>query len=199
MNRFDDQARLVFQYAKEEALQLGHLRITPEHLLLGVLRIEHPIKQTLVQLGLPLHHARHLLEKIVGQREALNQTVIPEVSQAAIATMEAAASEARRLQAPQIGISHLILGILRQADNAKGSIEGGTANSQILGGLDGGLRGVMRRVLESIHNTPLTATKIAVTIELEEDLYFKLAQHASKTNQGLETTIHEILRATMNT
>jgi ATP-dependent Clp protease ATP-binding subunit ClpA len=198
MHRFDDQSRLVFHYAKEEALQLGHQRILPEHLLLGVLRIEHPATKILTQLGLTVPRTRELIEEIVGKREALSQTLIPEVSQAATATMEAAASEARRLQATQISIGHVLLGILRQADSASRTISGGTISTQILGELDGGLRSLMRCVLASIQNTPQTVSKpIAVTIQIEEDFYFKMTQHASNTNQSLENAILEILRTTI--
>ena len=38
MNRYDDRARLVFHYAREEGSRLGHSMIGPEHLLLGLMR-----------------------------------------------------------------------------------------------------------------------------------------------------------------
>ena len=38
MNRYDDRARMVFHYAREEGSQLGHSMIGPEHLLLGLMR-----------------------------------------------------------------------------------------------------------------------------------------------------------------
>ena len=38
MNRYDDRARLVFHYAREEGNRLGHAMVGPEHLLLGLMR-----------------------------------------------------------------------------------------------------------------------------------------------------------------
>ena len=37
-NRYDDRARLVFHYAREEGNRLGHAMVGPEHLLLGLMR-----------------------------------------------------------------------------------------------------------------------------------------------------------------
>ena len=40
MNRYDDQARLTFHYAREEANFMRHAQVGPEHLLLTLLRTE---------------------------------------------------------------------------------------------------------------------------------------------------------------
>jgi ATP-dependent Clp protease ATP-binding subunit ClpA len=150
MHRFDSQARLVFHYAAEEARRLGHQRIAPEHLLLGSLRLENHSTQTLRQMGLGLGEARQKLEDKVGRREQLPQNHIPEVSEAATSCMEAASAEARRLHAEQVGVGHVLLGILRTAELSTRQLTGGLTVAQILGELEGGLRGVMRRVLDSV-------------------------------------------------
>jgi ATP-dependent Clp protease ATP-binding subunit ClpC len=206
MHRFDDQARLVFHLAREEAVRLGHPRIAAEHLLLGVLRQDTPVTQAVNQLGLSLKYARDRLEEIVGRRENLNQDTIPDITEAAKLSMESAATEARRLQAEQIGIGHVLLGIIRQAEVSARQMNGNTALTQILGEFDGGLRGVMRRVLESLRNPSQTTPENPVLetynlkelkLKLESDLYAKLETHAKTQGKSLESSILDILRATM--
>jgi ATP-dependent Clp protease ATP-binding subunit ClpA len=206
MHRFDDQARLVFRFAREEAVRLGHSRIAAEHLLLGVLRQETPITQALNQLGLSLKHARNRLEEIVGRRENTNPNAIPDITETARLSMEAAATEARRLQAEQIGIGHVLLGIIRQAEISARQLNGSTALTQILGEFDGGLRGVMRRVLESLRNPEPINAEVPIieniqakeiTFKLEPELLKKLEQHANLAGLSLENSILEILRARM--
>ncbi len=206
MHRFDDQARLVFHLAREEAVRLGHPRIAAEHLLLGVLRLESNATEALNQMGLSLKHARNRLEEIVGRRENLSPSTIPDITESARLSMETAAAEARRLQAEQIGVGHVLLGIIRQAEVTARQMNGSTALTQILGEYDGGLRGVMRRVLESLRNPSQTTPEIPILetrqpkellLKLEPELYAKLEQHAIKNGKSLEISILEILRATM--
>ena len=206
MHRFDDQARLVFHLAREEAVRLGHPRIAAEHLLLGVLRLENNATQVLNQMGLSLKHARNRLEEIVGRRENLNPSNIPDITETAKLSMEAAATEARRLQSEQIGVGHVLLGIIRQGEVTARQMNGNTALTQILGEYEGGMRGVMRRVLESLRNPSQTTPEIPILetkqpkelrLKLEPELYAKLEQHAIKNEISLEISILEILRATM--
>jgi ATP-dependent Clp protease ATP-binding subunit ClpA len=201
MHRFDDQARLVFHLAREEAVRLGHPRIAAEHLLLGVLRLETSFTQTLNELGLTLKYTRNRFEEIVGKRESI--TTNPEITETAKLSMEMAASEARRLQAEQISVGHVILGIIRQAEITARQMNSSTALTQILGEFEGGLRGVMRRVLESIRN-PTTEIPILETSQLQElilklepELYTKLEQHAKNQGKSVQASIHEILQATI--
>lgn len=200
MHRFDDQARLVFHFAREEALRLGHARVAPEHLLLGILRQDTTTSQVLKQLGLPLGKARNRLEELVGRREPLSNATIPDVTEAATLCMEAAAAEARRLQSEQIGLGHVLLGIVRQAEISTRQMTGGLTVSQILGELDGGLRGVMRHVIESLRSPSaesigliIKAESISLTLHLEPDTHTKIFQYAKNQNISLETAAQSIL------
>jgi hypothetical protein len=100
----------------------------------------------------------------------------------------------------------VLLGIIRQAEVTARQMNGSTALTQILGEFDGGMRGVMRRVLESLRNpsqttpeTPILETKQPkeLRLNLEPELYAKLEQHAIKNEKSLESCILEILRATI--
>ncbi len=196
MHRFDDQARMVLGFAREEALRLGHPRIAPEHLLLGVLRQNSSVAQS---LSLSLGEARTRLEQIVGRREATSQTTEIEITEAARLSMETAAAEARRLQANQVSPGHLLLGVIRQAELSGRQITGGIAVTQILGELEGGIRGVMRRVLEGLRSVETSSAPepIAMVLKLEPEFHQKLQVYADNKGQSLEATVLEILQATI--
>lgn len=186
MDRFDPQARLVFFYAKEEAFQMGHHRISPEHLLLGTLRLENAAVETLRQMGLGLGAARQKLEAKVGRREPLPDNHNPEISESATACMEAAAAEARRLQAAQISVGHVLLGIIRTADLSTRQLTGGITVAQILGELEGGLRGVMRRVLMGLQE-PSSANYLGLQLEPKKSVTLSLGLESGQYQKLLET------------
>ncbi len=58
MNTYDNRARLVFHFAREEAKALGHTAIDPEHLLLGLLREGGAASSLLTNIGITLDDAR---------------------------------------------------------------------------------------------------------------------------------------------
>jgi ATP-dependent Clp protease ATP-binding subunit ClpC len=53
-----DPCKRVFAYAAEEAQRMGHSHIGPEHLLLGVLRLNGPEAGVLASFGVDLESAR---------------------------------------------------------------------------------------------------------------------------------------------
>jgi ATP-dependent Clp protease ATP-binding subunit ClpA len=203
MHRFDSQARLVFHYAAEEARRLGHSRIAPEHLLLGALRLEHGAVKVLQQMGLGLGAARQKLEEKVGKREFVPTSQMPDISQAATDCMESAAAEARRLQADQVGVGHVLLGIIRTAELSTRQLTGGLTVAQMLGELEGGVRGVLRRVLESLRQpnpsymglqlepspeAPQFEPK-TISLQLEPELHQKLLEAARVAGVSLQTLL----------
>ena len=64
MNRYDDRARLVFHYAREEGSRLGHSMIGPEHLLLGLMREGGTAARILQEYGASLEAMRRLVEDL---------------------------------------------------------------------------------------------------------------------------------------
>lgn len=199
MHRFDDTARMVLHHAKEEAIALGHVRIMPEHLLLGMLQQNHPIVKNLLEQGLSLKKARDGFEAFAGRREAT--TADPDLNQASLLSLEAATAEARRLQAEQITLGHLLLGILRQAEIAARQVSGSSAIPQMLGGFEGGLRGVMRRVLEHLRNptseqvaaVALPAVQQTITVVLEQAVHQKILEFAQSQSISFEVASQKIL------
>jgi ATP-dependent Clp protease ATP-binding subunit ClpC len=116
MNRYDDRARLVFHYAREEGSKLGHAMIGPEHLLLGLMREGGTACRILTEFGATLEGFRRRVEEIIGRGEGLRHTEAPAITPRARRVMELASSEARNLGSQVIGTEHILLGILREGD-----------------------------------------------------------------------------------
>jgi hypothetical protein len=58
---FDESAKAALKGALRSALRLGHNYIGTEHLLLGVLSVEGPVRDAFAELGLPAQRAEELV------------------------------------------------------------------------------------------------------------------------------------------
>jgi ATP-dependent Clp protease ATP-binding subunit ClpA len=110
MLSFNIQASMVFHFAREEALRLGHAEVAPEHLLLGVLRTEDEASQVLSEFGVNLEAVRAQLAVIEDRTPPKGEAVT--VSPGAQAVMELAGSEAQDLRTNRIYTAHILLGVL---------------------------------------------------------------------------------------
>src|SRR5262249_30186083 len=116
MERFTQRARRVLSLAQEEAKQLQHSYIGPEHLLLGLMREEGGVAgRVLRNVGLVPRRVEELVEQMshAGQR-ARNARL--ELKPDTKKVLEDAVDEARRMGINYIGTEHLLLGILRSTD-----------------------------------------------------------------------------------
>ncbi|WP_216322513.1 Clp protease N-terminal domain-containing protein [Deinococcus aestuarii] len=113
MNRYDDQARLTFHLAREEANRLGHAQVGPEHLLLGLMRVEGGGRDVLLGLGADLDRMREQVRAwtLPGPGGAMNEA--PAITPPARQVMEAASQEARALRSPITSTPHILLGLVR--------------------------------------------------------------------------------------
>ncbi len=116
MNRYDDRARLVFHYAREEGSRLGHSMIGPEHLLLGLMREGGTAARILQEYGASLEAMRRMVEELVGRGEGSRTGEPPAITPRARRVMELASAEARNMGAQVIGTEHILLGIIREGD-----------------------------------------------------------------------------------
>ncbi len=116
LNRYDDRARLVFHYAREEGARLGHAMIGPEHLLLGLMRENGSAGKVLAQFGANLENLRKQVEAMVGRGEGLPKNETAAITPRARRVMELAGSEARSLGGDIIATEHILLGIIREGD-----------------------------------------------------------------------------------
>ncbi|RTR30704.1 ATP-dependent Clp protease ATP-binding subunit [Deinococcus radiophilus] len=115
-NRYDDRARLVFHYAREEGNRLGHAMVGPEHLLLGLMREGGSAYAVLSEFGVTLDSLRERVEEIIGRGEGSRLNDAPAITPRARRVMELATAEARALGAAVTSTEHLLLGILREGD-----------------------------------------------------------------------------------
>ncbi len=97
MNRYDDRARLVFHFAREEGSKLGHAMIGPEHLLLGLMREGGTASRVLGEFGATLEGLRRQVEEMVGRGDGLPRNETAAITPRARRVMELAGSEARSL------------------------------------------------------------------------------------------------------
>ncbi|MDZ7702952.1 MAG: ATP-dependent Clp protease ATP-binding subunit [Trueperaceae bacterium] len=116
MNRYDDRARLVFHFAREEGSKLGHAMIGPEHLLLGLMREGGTASRVLSEFGATLDGLRRQVEEMVGRGDGLPRNETAAITPRARRVMELAGSEARSLGSNVIATEHILLGIIREGD-----------------------------------------------------------------------------------
>ncbi len=101
-------------FALDEAKQLEHPVIGPEHLLLGLLRLEKGTVVSILKANqVNLDRARIRIEQLVpkAQADKVPGTLIP-YSPESKRGLWFAAKEATRLQHAHIGPEHLLLGLL---------------------------------------------------------------------------------------
>ncbi len=116
MNRYDDRARLVFHYAREEGNRLGHAMVGPEHLLLGLMREGGTAATILTEFGASLEGLRRRVEEIIGRGEGNRLNDAPSITPRARRVMDLSSSEARSLGAQVTSTEHILLGIIREGD-----------------------------------------------------------------------------------
>ncbi|GAC1566213.1 MAG: ATP-dependent protease ATP-binding subunit ClpC [Ktedonobacteraceae bacterium] len=124
LGRYTEEARRALLASREEALQLRHRVIGPEHLLLGMLKINDPIIEcVLLRLQASSPRLREALEFVVGRgnKAILSQ---PALGQAARAALGRAQEVAAQMEQPLIGTEHLLLGVLGDQESiAAGVLE----------------------------------------------------------------------------
>jgi ATP-dependent Clp protease ATP-binding subunit ClpC len=96
--RFSEQARRVLFFAREEASQLGSMRIDTEHLLLGLIRDAKGLTHRLFSdTGTALEDIRHgVLRRVPARSKTSTSPAIP-FSAAAQRVLQHSAEEADRL------------------------------------------------------------------------------------------------------
>jgi ATP-dependent Clp protease ATP-binding subunit ClpA len=120
--RFSAEARQVVVEAQEQARELAHDHVGPEHLLLGVLRggESSPAARVLHRLGLTSERARREVEARLGRGDTRPTGQIP-FRPAAKQALEAALHEALSLEEDVVAPEHILLGIV--ADEAGAAAE----------------------------------------------------------------------------
>lgn len=110
--RYTEEARQALLASREEALQLRHRIIGPEHIVLGILKVGDPIVECVLQRRqVSAARLRESLEFVVGRG---NKAIIsqPTFGQPARDALERAQQVAAHMGHEQAGVEHLLLGVL---------------------------------------------------------------------------------------
>lgn len=114
------EARLVVEYARREATDLGATAVGSEHLLLGILRNDDDrAAAALVESGVTLEEARTAAAVCGTTAESAAEEA--DAPAPARLVVRASLLEARRRRAQVVGVEHLLLGAL--SDRGGGAAE----------------------------------------------------------------------------
>ncbi|HET6384372.1 MAG TPA: Clp protease N-terminal domain-containing protein [Armatimonadota bacterium] len=116
--RFTERAKRVVIAAQEEAANAGEPYVTPEHLLLGLVKETDSVAtRVLERLGVPAERARREMERQIGGKGygRLNNNDVTLDSRMK-RVLDFAYDEARQSSTNYIGTEHLLLGVIREGD-----------------------------------------------------------------------------------
>ena len=114
MNRYTEESRLVFHYAREEHHLLRHSNfVNAEHILLGVLR-DPKVHGALLEFGCTLETIRKRIKVIQGVSAKPWNGTVPHIAAETRRLMELASALARSRNDQVINPSHMLLAILEQ-------------------------------------------------------------------------------------
>ena len=118
--RARDQVRETIYVARQEAAAMEHGSVGPEHLLLALLRDDRgPAVRALEAAGLSYSAARRQVRRLYGQPdldgEGLESGELAPVSPRAQEALQQAVREASARGDRSLGVEHVLLGLLRDA------------------------------------------------------------------------------------
>ncbi|MFV0388742.1 MAG: ATP-dependent Clp protease ATP-binding subunit [Pyrinomonadaceae bacterium] len=122
--RYTEKARRVIFFARYEALQYGSQEISPEHILLGLMRED----KTLSPRFFPFRHnltvdmIRREVEERIVLRERIPQSAELHLAAATKKVLAFAAEESDRIRNKHISVEHILLGILREENSIAAEI-----------------------------------------------------------------------------
>jgi ATP-dependent Clp protease ATP-binding subunit ClpC len=112
--RFDEKARRMIFFARDEACQSGSSHIETEHLLLGLLREDEQIARRIGRGGATNESIRKRIEAERAAGEKLPTSLDIPLSAESKRALIFAAEEANLLPQKWIGTEQLLLGLLRE-------------------------------------------------------------------------------------
>ena len=111
---YTERGKRVIEIARNEAIEMGHTMVEPEHLLLGVLKEGGGVAgQALSELGVDNENlAAHMRDLIGGSQDIISKPTDLPLSQRLTRALEIAMSEARKMGDNYVDTEHILLGIL---------------------------------------------------------------------------------------
>jgi ATP-dependent Clp protease ATP-binding subunit ClpC len=147
MARFTQRARLVLSLAQEEAEHFQHMSISPEHVLLGLLREPGGIgSHALRESRLDYDTARELVEQLrpPGERAAFAKI---DLSNGVKRTLERSVDQAHRMGHHYVGTEHFVLALLTKDGSKEFAIM-----KQVLDGFNVPITSIQKKVLDILTN-----------------------------------------------
>jgi ATP-dependent Clp protease ATP-binding subunit ClpC len=114
--RYTEKARRVIFFARYEALQYGSQVISPEHILLGLIREDKTMSSRFFAFrsSLSVDAIRREVESRIVLREKMPQSAELHLAPETKRILAFAHEESERLRSRTIGTEHLLLGLLRE-------------------------------------------------------------------------------------
>jgi ATP-dependent Clp protease ATP-binding subunit ClpC len=112
--RYTEKARRIIFFARYEALQYGSQVISPEHILLGLLREDKTLSAKFFPFRVTGDAIRREVESRIVLREKMPQSAELHLSPETKRILAFAREESERLRSRSIGTEHLLLGLLRE-------------------------------------------------------------------------------------
>ncbi|MBA2493247.1 MAG: ATP-dependent Clp protease ATP-binding subunit ClpC, partial [Acidobacteria bacterium] len=114
--RYTEKARRVIFFARYEALQYGSIVISPEHILLGLMREDKTVSARFFPFrnSLTVEAVRREVEERIVLRERIPQSAELHLATETKRILALANEESRQLQNRHIGPEHLLLGLVRE-------------------------------------------------------------------------------------
>ncbi|MEP6900631.1 MAG: ATP-dependent Clp protease ATP-binding subunit [Actinomycetota bacterium] len=122
--RYTEKARRVIFFARYEALQYGSQVISPEHILLGLMREDKTVSARFFPFrnSLTVESVRREVEERITLRERIPQSAELHLAPETKRILALASEESRKLQNRHIGPEHLLLGIIREENSIAAEI-----------------------------------------------------------------------------
>ena len=177
-NQFSQRISDIIAYSKEEANRLCNNVVTPEHLLLGMLRDgEGNAIEVLLKLNVDLQEIKAQIEEAVKQN-TLNFVTGDNsdiaLSPASARILKMCMLESRLLQAQIVDAEHLLLAILKDDDNHA---------ARILQDNNASYNSVYKMLTSKVSN-PATKNELRFTEDDEDDEEMKNFQSSSSSKQS---------------
>jgi ATP-dependent Clp protease ATP-binding subunit ClpC len=142
--RFTEKAIKVILLGQEEAKRLGHNFVGTEQLLLGLMAEGRGLGPTILKkVGLGLRSVRREVEDIIGRGTGFSTSEIPFTPRAK-RVLTLTLEESRRLNHNYIGTEHIVLGMIRDAE------QGGGVAAKVLKNLKVDLPKVEKKIMTAL-------------------------------------------------
>ena len=117
---FSSESSAIISYARDEAMRTGHLGISADHILLGILRhADNDVCRTLKGTGIDTSELKEFIDNAIFSQNAVPYDDLDKIrfTKATRSLISVATLEALREKSEEITAAHLFLAVLRSEDS----------------------------------------------------------------------------------